>query len=76
MYSKPETDMDHKSDNEASRKSSTNTTPDVVRCVENYTEDELATHRGKIEELQLKQKLMEEQNKKRKEMLAKALADR
>ncbi|KPJ07491.1 RAB6-interacting golgin [Papilio machaon] len=51
-------------------------TPDIVRGVENYSEDELAAHRVKLQELQLKQKLMEEQNKKRKEMLAKALADR
>ncbi|KAM3960740.1 golgin, RAB6 interacting [Aphomia sociella] len=58
------------------RKYSTDTGPDVVRGVDNYTEDELAAHRVKLEELQLKQKLMEEQNKKRKEMLAKALADR
>ncbi|XP_023938659.1 RAB6-interacting golgin isoform X1 [Bicyclus anynana] len=65
-----------KSEDNASRKSSSTTTPDVVRCVENYTEDDLASHRAKLEELQLKQKLMEEQNKKRKEMLAKALADR
>ncbi|XP_013192770.2 RAB6-interacting golgin [Amyelois transitella] len=50
--------------------------PDLVRGVENYTEDELGAHKVKLEELQLKQKLMEEQNKKRKEMLAKALADR
>ncbi|XP_053606775.1 RAB6-interacting golgin [Plodia interpunctella] len=50
--------------------------PDIVRGVENYTEDELVAHKVKLEELQLKQKLMEEQNKKRKEMLAKALADR
>lgn len=58
------------------RKSSSDITPDIVRCVDNYTEDELAAHRVKLEELQLKQKLMEEQNKKRKEMLSKALADR
>ncbi|XP_045483995.1 RAB6-interacting golgin isoform X2 [Pieris rapae] len=50
-------------------------TPDVVRGID-YTEDDLATHKVKLEELQLRQKLMEEQNKKRKEMLAKALADR
>ncbi|CAG4939374.1 unnamed protein product [Parnassius apollo] len=50
--------------------------PDIVRGVENYMEDDLAAHKVKLEELQLKQKLMEEQNKKRKEMLAKALADR
>ncbi|XP_063623149.1 RAB6-interacting golgin isoform X2 [Cydia splendana] len=59
-----------------SRKSSTGVTPDLVRSVDNYTEDELASHGAKLEELQLKQKIMEEQNKKRKEMLAKALADR
>ncbi|XP_063382713.1 RAB6-interacting golgin isoform X2 [Cydia fagiglandana] len=59
-----------------SRKSSTGVTPDLVRSVDNYTEDELAAHGAKLEELQLKQKIMEEQNKKRKEMLAKALADR
>ncbi|XP_050352006.1 RAB6-interacting golgin [Nymphalis io] len=69
---------DNKDDesNVSSRKSSSNVAPDVVRCVDNYTEDDLATHKIKLEELQLKQKLMEEQNKKRKEMLAKALADR
>lgn len=50
-------------------------TPDIVRGVD-LTEDDLASHRAKLEELQLKQKLMEEQNKKRKEMLSKALADR
>ncbi|XP_041986853.1 RAB6-interacting golgin [Aricia agestis] len=61
---------------EDSRRSSTNVTPDVIRCVDNYTEDELETHKAKLEDLQLRQKLMEEQNKKRKEMLAKALADR
>ncbi|XP_045495698.1 RAB6-interacting golgin [Colias croceus] len=54
----------------------TNVAPDVIRCVDNYTEDELVVHKVKLEELQLRQKLMEEQNKKRKEMLAKALADR
>ncbi|CAH2039879.1 unnamed protein product, partial [Iphiclides podalirius] len=59
-----------------SRRSSIVTPPDIVRGVENYTEDELEAHRVKLQELQLKQKLMEEQNKKRKEMLAKALADR
>ncbi|XP_075978757.1 golgin, RAB6 interacting [Anticarsia gemmatalis] len=58
------------------RKYSTDFTPDIVRGVENYSEDELANHKAKLEELQLRQKLMEEQNKKRKEMLAKALADR
>ncbi|CAH0729502.1 unnamed protein product, partial [Brenthis ino] len=62
--------------NISSRKNSASVTPDVVKCVDNYTEDELATHRIKLEQLQLQQKLMEEQNKKRKEMLAKALADR
>ncbi|CAH2091452.1 unnamed protein product [Euphydryas editha] len=60
----------------SSRKNSFNVAPDVVRYIDNYTEDELASHKVKLEELQLKQKLMEEQNKKRKEMLAKALADR
>lgn len=45
-----------------------------VKC--NYTENELVAHKAKLEDLQLRQKLMEEQNKKRKEMLAKALADR
>ncbi|CAD0200650.1 unnamed protein product [Chrysodeixis includens] len=50
--------------------------PDIVRGVENYSEDDLANHKVKLEELQLRQKIMEEQNKKRKEMLAKALADR
>ncbi|CAG4950854.1 unnamed protein product [Colias eurytheme] len=54
----------------------TNVAPDVIRCVDNYTEDELVVHKVKLEELQLRQKLMEEQNKKRKEMLSKALADR
>lgn len=50
--------------------------PDIVRGVENYSEDEMTNHKVKLEELQLRQKIMEEQNKKRKEMLAKALADR
>lgn len=50
-------------------------TPDVVRAV-NYTEDDLAAHQAKMVGLQLKQNIMEEQNKKRKEMLAKALDDR
>ncbi|XP_028155896.1 RAB6-interacting golgin [Ostrinia furnacalis] len=58
------------------RKCSTTSTPDIVRGVSNYSEEELAAHKVKLGELQLKQKLMEEQNKKRKEMLAKALADR
>lgn len=61
---------------EEHRRKSTNSAPDVVKCIDNYTQDELATHKVKLEELQLRQKLMEEQNKKRKEMLAKALADR
>ncbi|XP_045767061.1 RAB6-interacting golgin [Maniola jurtina] len=74
--SKIDTAIDYKSEEDTSRKSSTNVTPDVVRCIENYTEDDLVSHRVKLEELQLQQKLMEEQNKKRKEMLAKALADR
>ncbi|CAG9560945.1 unnamed protein product [Danaus chrysippus] len=63
-------------ENAVSRRNSSNLAPDVIRCVDNYTEDELAAHRLKLEELQIQQKLMEEQNKKRKEMLAKALADR
>ncbi|XP_049706485.2 RAB6-interacting golgin [Helicoverpa armigera] len=58
------------------RKNSTDVTPDIVRGVDNYSADELENHKVKLEELQLRQKLMEEQNKKRKEMLAKALADR
>uniref|UniRef100_A0A1E1WQW7 RAB6-interacting golgin n=1 Tax=Pectinophora gossypiella TaxID=13191 RepID=A0A1E1WQW7_PECGO len=58
------------------RKKSSDTAPDLVRGVDNYSEDDLAAHRVKLQELQLQQKLMEEQNKKRKEMLAKALADR
>lgn len=58
---------------ELARKDSFN--PYIVRGVD-MTEDELASHRAKLEELQLKQRLMEEQNKKRKEMLSKALADR
>lgn len=57
-----------------SRKNSADVTPDLVRS--NYMEDEVENHSVKIGELQLKQKIMEEQNKKRKEMLAKALADR
>lgn len=73
----PKTELDRKSSNTSiSRKSSSDIAPDIVRCVDNYTEDELTAHRVKLEELQLKQKLMEEQNKKRKEMLSKALADR
>ncbi|XP_063363774.1 RAB6-interacting golgin [Cydia amplana] len=59
-----------------SRKSSTGVTPDLVRSVDNYTEDDMVAHSAKLEGLQLRQKIMEEQNKKRKEMLAKALADR
>lgn len=58
------------------RKTSIDAPPDIVRGVENYSEDELENHKVKLYELQLRQKLMEEQNKKRKEMLAKALADR
>ena len=58
------------------RRNSINEAPDIVRGVANYSEDELETHRAKLQELQLRQKLMEEQNKKRKEMLSKALADR
>ncbi|XP_050681074.1 RAB6-interacting golgin [Leptidea sinapis] len=56
--------------------SSTNITPDVIKFMENYTEDKEGPHKVKLEELQIRQKLMEEQNKKRKEMLSKALADR
>ncbi|XP_072947285.1 uncharacterized protein Gorab [Epargyreus clarus] len=51
-------------------------TPDVVKFLDSYNENEVIVHKINLEELQLKQKLMEEQNKKRKEMLAKALADR
>lgn len=58
------------------RKNSTNEAPDIVRGVANYSEDELENHKAKLQELQLRQRLMEEQNKKRKEMLSKALADR
>lgn len=58
------------------QKSSTDTKLDNVRGVMNYTEDDRASHKAKLGELQLKQRLMEEQNKRRKEMLAKALADR
>lgn len=73
----PKTELDRKNSNTSiGRKTSSDITPDIVKCVDNYTEDELAAHRVKLEELQLKQKLMEEQNKKRKEMLSKALADR
>lgn len=73
----PKTELDRKGSNASiGRKSSSDIAPDLVRCVDNYTEDELVAHRVKLEELQLKQKLMEEQNKKRKEMLSKALADR
>lgn len=61
---------------EIGRKESRDFAADIVRAMENYSEDELANHTVKLEELQLRQKLMEEQNKKRKEMLAKALADR
>ncbi|CAK1550642.1 unnamed protein product [Leptosia nina] len=61
--------------NESGRKISTNITPDVIR-LDNYIENEMETHKVKLEELQLRQKLMEEQNKRRKEMLARALADR
>ncbi|XP_047503374.1 RAB6-interacting golgin [Pieris napi] len=60
---------------EEGRTSTVVITPDVVRGID-YTEDDLATHKVKLQELQLRQKLMEEQNKKRKEMLSKALADR
>ncbi|KAJ8716303.1 hypothetical protein PYW08_013588 [Mythimna loreyi] len=58
------------------RKNSMNEAPDIVRGVVNYSEDELENHKAKLQDLQLRQKLMEEQNKRRKEMLAKALADR
>ncbi|KAJ0178477.1 hypothetical protein K1T71_006300 [Dendrolimus kikuchii] len=61
--------------NKKDRRDSVVITPDIVRGVENYTENDVS-HNAKLEELQLKQKMMEEQNKKRKEMLAKALADR
>ncbi|XP_059050738.1 RAB6-interacting golgin [Achroia grisella] len=60
---------------QAFRKESTDLGPDIVRGIGD-TENVLAAHRAKLQELQLKQKIMEEQNKKRKEMLAKALADR
>lgn len=60
-------------DVKVSTESSVNCT-NIKAC--NYTENEPATHAAKLEGLQLQQKLMEEQNKKRKEMLAKALADR
>ncbi|CAH0694313.1 unnamed protein product [Spodoptera exigua] len=60
----------------SNRKPSMDAAPDIVRGVENYSEDELENHKMKLHELQLRQKLMEEQNKRRKEMLAKALADR
>lgn len=73
----PKAELDRKSSNTSlGRKISSDIAPDLVRCVDNYTEDELAAHRVKLQELQLQQKLMEEQNKKRKEMLSKALADR
>lgn len=77
-FEEPENaEVDRKSSNTSlGRKSSSDIAPDLVRCVDNYTEDELAAHRVKLQELQLQQKLMEEQNKKRKEMLSKALADR
>lgn len=58
------------------RKNSLNEAPDIVRGVDNYCEDELENHKAKLQELQLRQKLMEEQNKMRKEMLARLLADR
>ncbi|KAI5644116.1 transcriptional activator domain-containing protein [Phthorimaea operculella] len=58
------------------RRPSSDSAPDLVRCVDGYTEGEIAAHKAKLEELQLQQRIMEEQNKKRKEMLAKALADR
>ncbi|XP_068618490.1 RAB6-interacting golgin isoform X2 [Battus philenor] len=61
---------DEQNNNLDSRKNST------VLTFDNYNEEELAMHREKLQQLQLQQRLMEEQNKKRKEMLAKALADR
>ncbi|KAJ2944182.1 hypothetical protein O0L34_g18159 [Tuta absoluta] len=64
------------STSEEFRRPSSDSAPDLVRCVDGYTEGEIAAHKAKLEELQLQQKIMEEQNKKRKEMLAKALADR
>lgn len=57
------------------KNTSVHATPDIVRGV-GYSEDDRVSHGAKMEELQLKQRLMEEQNKKRKEMLAKALDDR
>lgn len=62
---------------QSSIKDSSAVTPDIVRGMDtNYSEEETANHKVKLEHLQLRQKLMEEQNKKRKEMLARALADR
>lgn len=58
------------------RKCSADLTAGIAKIMENYSEDETMNHQAKLQELQLRQKLMEEQNKKRKEMLAKALADR
>ncbi|KAG6461865.1 hypothetical protein O3G_MSEX012905 [Manduca sexta] len=69
-------DSEENKENKSVHEVNTTVKPDIVRGVENYTEDEIASHRAKMEDLQLKQKIMEEQNKKRKEMLAKALADR
>lgn len=54
--------------------STINKSEEVAR--QTYSEDDIEAHRAKLEELQLKQRLMEEQNKRRKEMLSKALADR
>lgn len=54
---------------------SNNTSENLAAC-DNYMENDLVAHKAKLEDLQLRQKLMEEQNKKRKEMLSKALADR
>ncbi|XP_073946684.1 uncharacterized protein isoform X2 [Choristoneura fumiferana] len=71
----PEETIEVNTDDKINRKkNSADVTPDLVRS--NYMEDQSGNHSVKIGELQLKQKIMEEQNKKRKEMLAKALADR
>lgn len=70
-----ENNTNEEHDNTSTEVHNVNVTPDIVRGMD-YDEDDLASHRAKLEELQLKQKIMEEQNKKRKEMLSKALADR
>lgn len=44
--------------------------------VQNCDEAEVAKRVSNIEEMQARQKLMEEQNRKRKELLAKVLADK